>query len=72
SGDSFWPIGASGTKKIKDFFIDIKVPKNERCQIPIVTSKQHPVWVVGLRIDNRVKISNTTEKVIILKYLPLP
>ncbi|MGR3179345.1 MAG: tRNA lysidine(34) synthetase TilS, partial [Candidatus Anammoxibacter sp.] len=47
SGDSFWPIGASGTKKIKDFFIDIKVPKNERCQIPIVTSKQHPVWVVG-------------------------
>ncbi|MGR3218679.1 MAG: tRNA lysidine(34) synthetase TilS [Candidatus Anammoxibacter sp.] len=71
-GDRFRPIGSSGTKKLKDFLIDIKVPKNERYRVPVVTSEKHPVWIVGLRIDNRVKISDTTKKIIILKYLRQP
>ena len=67
-GDYFWPIGAKGKKKLKDFFIDIKIDKYERDRIPILISKEHPVWVVGLRIDNRVKVSETTKNILILKY----
>lgn len=67
-GDCFWPIGAKGKKKIKDFFIDTKIAKYERDRIPIVISKKHPVWVVGFRIDNRAKISDKTKNILILKY----
>lgn len=68
-GDRFKPIGSKGTKKIKDFFIDNKIPVYDRNKIPIVFSKEHPVWLVGCRIDERVKVSRNSKKVLILRYL---
>lgn len=70
-GDRFRPIGTNGTKKIKDFFIDNKLPKRERDKTPIVMSKHYPVWVAGMRIDERGKISEETKNVIILRYRPI-
>ena len=68
TGDRFFPLGAIGTKKLKNFFIDNKVPVGKRDNIPIVMSKDFPVWIVGFRIDNRVRISENTRNVLILKY----
>lgn len=69
-GDRFWPLGASGTKKLKDFLIDKKVPRFERDKLPIVTSADdEPIWIIGLRIDHRVRVSKETRKVIKLKYI---
>ena len=69
SGDRFSPLGLGGTKKVKDFFIDLKVSKSLRGQIPLLCSKNHILWIVGLRLDDRVKVTSTTKRLIQLRYL---
>jgi tRNA(Ile)-lysidine synthase len=68
-GDRFRPLGLRGSKKLKDFFIDAKVPKSRRRQIPILCSNDHIIWVVGHRLDDRVKVTSNTSRVLRLSYL---
>jgi tRNA(Ile)-lysidine synthase len=63
-GDRFQPLGAKGTQKLKEFFIDHKVPKFERHNIPLLISGERIAWVVGYRIDERFKITSHTQKVL--------
>ncbi len=63
-GDRFQPLGVKGTQKLKEFFIDHKIPKFERARVPLLTSGETITWVVGHRIDERVKISEKTQKVL--------
>ncbi len=67
-GDRFWPLGSPGVKKIKDFFIDHKVPVMERDIIPIITMNGQPMWIVGFRIDNRIRVSEETTSILMMKY----
>ena len=69
TGDRFRPLGLRGSKKLKDFFIDAKVPRSQRRQIPILCSKDHIIWVVGHRLDDRVKLTSNTSRVLRLRYL---
>lgn len=68
-GDRFRPLGLRGSKKLKDLFIDAKVPKSRRRQIPILCSNDHIIWVVGHRLDDRVKVTSNTSRVLRLSYL---
>jgi tRNA(Ile)-lysidine synthase len=68
-GDRFRPLGLGGGKKLKDFFIDSKVPKSQRRQIPILCSKDHIVWIVGHRLDDRVKLTSDTSRLLRFRYL---
>ncbi len=63
-GDRFVPIGMTGHKKLKDFFVDMKVPSDIRSRIPILTQGNQPIWVCGLRIDDRFKVTSSTRKVL--------
>lgn len=54
-GDRFIPFGMEQFKRLKEFFIDEKVPKFERDSIPIVEDGEKLVWVVGYRMDNRFR-----------------
>jgi tRNA(Ile)-lysidine synthase len=63
-GDRFVPLGMSGHKKLKDFFIDLKLSSKVRAQIPILTHSNSIVWVCGLRIDDRFKVTKNTKKVL--------
>jgi tRNA(Ile)-lysidine synthase len=57
-----------GLKKIKDFFIDNKIPKSYRDLIPIlVDSEDQIIWIMGMRLDDRVKVNSDTKKVLRLK-----
>ncbi|MDS1030985.1 tRNA lysidine(34) synthetase TilS [Bacillota bacterium LX-D] len=68
SGDVFKPLGLKGTKKLKNFFADLKVEPERRGLIPIVTDAAGQIlWVGGYRIDERYKIRPTTRKVLYLK-----
>ncbi len=67
-GDKFIPIGMKGSKKIKDFFIDEKIPREEREKIPLVVNDEDILWVVGYRISEKYKITDTTKRVLILEY----
>jgi tRNA(Ile)-lysidine synthase len=66
-GDRFCPLGVKGSQKLKDFFIDHKVPRFERPRIPLLVSEERIVWIVGYRIDERVKITEKTKKVLKVK-----
>jgi tRNA(Ile)-lysidine synthase len=68
-GARFYPQGAAGGKKLKDFFIDQKVLRDKRDSWPLVTTPQGEiVWVAGLRIAHPYRLTSRTEKVMILKW----
>jgi tRNA(Ile)-lysidine synthase len=60
-GDTFVPIGMKGFKKLSDFFVDEKISKDMKHSVPIVASGKDIVWVAGMRLDERFKITRDTE-----------
>ena len=54
-GDRFVPLGMRGAKKLKDFFIDEKIPRFLRKKVPVFETRDGIIWVGGLRTDNRFK-----------------
>jgi len=68
-GDRFQPTGMDQPKKLNEFMIDRKIPRAWRRQVPIVGSPKHILWVVGWRIDERVKVTETTRRVLRLEVL---
>lgn len=65
-GDRFKPAGLKGTKKLKDYFIDEKVPQYMRDKIPLLLSGDEIIWVVGYRAGHRVKISPKDKKALVI------
>jgi tRNA(Ile)-lysidine synthase len=63
-GDRFTPLGMTGTQKLKKFFIDHKIPRARRSGIPILTSQNQIIWIMGYRIDDRYKVSSTTQNIL--------
>ena len=63
SGDRFRPLGMNGTQKVKKYFIDKKVPLAERYRCPVLVSKGKIIWLGGHRIDESVKLTSSTRKV---------
>ncbi|MHB8853468.1 MAG: tRNA lysidine(34) synthetase TilS [Ignavibacteriaceae bacterium] len=62
-GDKFYPLGMKGTKNISDFLAEKKIPPSKKKDQLVLTNGNKIVWVVGLRIDDRFKITNNTKKV---------
>ena len=46
-GDRFQPFGMKGSKKLQDFFIDQKIPKSERHNVPIIVDKKDRILSVS-------------------------
>jgi len=67
-GDKFQPLGMNEPKKVGEFMIDAKIPRSWRQRVPIVCSRQHILWVVGYRIDNRAKVTEETTQVLCLRF----
>jgi tRNA(Ile)-lysidine synthase len=59
-GDRYRPLGAPGSRKLQDIFVDAGVPRRLRKRIPIVCDKNGIIWVAGFRIADRVKYTPTT------------
>ena len=66
-GDFFFPLGMKGKKKLSDFFIDNKISIPEKEQIWVLCSTDEIIWVVGMRISERFKISEKTKKAYIVQ-----
>lgn len=65
-GDRFHPLGMEGTKKVKDYFIDEKIPPRKRDTVWLVCDDEKIVWIHGYRIDNRCKITNDTKNILLI------
>lgn len=63
-GDRFVPFGMKGSQKIKDYFINNRVPKQERPLYPVVESRHQIVWLAGQRISNSVRVTPASKKLI--------
>lgn len=63
-GDRFCPFGLKGTKKVKDLFIDLKIPARTRERIPLLVDRKGILWVVEYRRSNRAKVTEKTKRVV--------
>jgi tRNA(Ile)-lysidine synthetase-like protein len=67
-GDEFHPLGAPGKKSVKSFLIDIKVPREERERVPVVTTADGAVvWLAPFRLDERARVTDSTGELLVLK-----
>lgn len=64
AGDRFIPFGSRHFKKLKEIFIDNKIPSEKRKKIIILETDNNIVWVCGIRIDNRYRIKGGTKRIL--------
>lgn len=67
SGDVFYPLGMNNPKKVSDFLIDEKISYIQKQEQLVLLNKNQIVWLVGLRIDDRMKVKPNTKNYIELK-----
>ena len=67
-GDKFKPLGMKGWKLLSDFLIDQKLSIPEKEQTWLLTFQGQIVWVIGMRLDDRFKITDSTQKVLRVHY----
>lgn len=68
-GDWFIPFGMKGRKKLSDFFTDRKFSLPDKENAWVLTSDEDIVWVVGERSDDRFKITESTENVLVMEFI---
>lgn len=66
-GDYLVTTASGGRKKLKDYLIDEKVPRDERGEIPLLVSGSEVIWVVGHRIGETGKVSRETRRVLVVE-----
>jgi len=64
AGDRFQPLGMEGEKKVKDFFIDQKIPLTQRREIPLLFFQNQLLWIAGLRLDHRFRLKPESRRVL--------
>lgn len=67
TGDRFKPLGMKGSKSIKDFLTDLKVPRYEKERVLVLTSAGKIAWIPGYRIGDGFKVTESTKKVLKIK-----
>lgn len=63
-GDSFVPFGMTGRKKVSDYLIDAKVSIPEKNRQFVLLTNNDIAWLIGRRIDDRFRLTNSTERVL--------
>ena len=64
TGDYLVVNRQGGKKKLKDYFIDLKIPRDCRDRIWLLAEGNHVLWIPGLRISEAAKICDETKKVL--------
>lgn len=67
NGDRIVPYGMNGSKKLKDYFIDMKIPKDKRDKIPILLDDENIIWVCNFVSSELYKVTENTKRMMIIK-----
>lgn len=70
-GDRFQPLGMTGHKKIKDLFIEKKIPLSVRAQYPLLTEGGEILWIPGLGRSEIARVTERTAAVVEVKAVPV-
>lgn len=72
-GDFLQVNALGGRKKLKDYFIDQKIPKKQRDSQLLITDGNHVMWIptIGDRISEKYKVDETTKRVLLMKLIDL-
>ncbi len=68
-GDRIQPLGMDREKKVQDLLVDRHVPRAERGQIPLFFSREHCIWVGGVQLDHRVRLTRETRHILCLSIV---
>jgi tRNA(Ile)-lysidine synthase len=71
-GDRIRPLGMNGTRKVKDVFIDRKVPLIERRRFPIVASGNEILWLPGVLRAEGARVTSSSETVLLVRARRVP
>lgn len=69
-GDRFRPLGLEGSKRVSAFLTDAGVPPHRRDEVCVLCTADHVAWVIGYRLDHRVRVRPETERVARLVLRP--
>ena len=64
SGDRFNPLGMKGSQKISDYLINNKINLFQKDEQTVLTADNQIIWVCGQRIDDSVKVNNSTKNIL--------
>lgn len=64
SGDRISPLGLNGSMPLKKFFINKKIPKQERDTLPLLAAGNEVLAVFGIAVSDKVKICDDTKKIL--------
>ncbi len=67
-GDYFYPFGMKGKKKLSKFFKDEKLSLVAKEKVRVLCFENVIVWVMGMRLDDRFKVTNKTKKIVKITY----
>lgn len=68
-GDRFVPLGMSRKKKVSDLLTDLKIPRDRKEQVQVLTSGEEIVWVIGYRISHHFRVTTRTKHILQIKYV---
>jgi tRNA(Ile)-lysidine synthase len=71
-GDRLRPLGSPGSKLLSDLFGHKKVPRTKRVEWPVMVDEVGIVWVVGLAVAERCRVTDSTKRCLLLEVDPLP
>lgn len=69
NGDTIRPFGMSGHKKLKDIFIDQKIPRRMRSALPVVAAGNDIIWVAGVRRSAIFLVTEQTRSILRLELI---
>ncbi len=64
AGDRMQPLGMAHEKKIQDILVDKHIPRGERARIPLFLTATHCVWLAGITLDERVRLTSMTHNIV--------
>ncbi|MDQ2700191.1 MAG: tRNA lysidine(34) synthetase TilS [Actinomycetota bacterium] len=69
-GDRIRPLGMDGHKTLQDLFTDARVPRSRRDRIPVLLEGEEVVWVAGLAIGHRFRLTGRTTDAVVVTVTP--